>query len=1327
MASQPVPATPLPQALSWYEARSRLRTSLSSYVADTSSSSNRADSDARSTRRQVSFCHRWVASDVDVLLGAMGSAVVILVFAVITFVNPSRLQYLELFDDPRYAINVNEQLAASILLFLGSLINVWLITRRRHSNLEGNDSLKRREIARFLRKSEKQQEECWDRSINSHGHYFNQPSPLDLLGSTSLTGVYPVYRTSSHRDGPAYGGAWRRLPTLLLVQGDHIALQIGDIAPAACKLLSTNRKLHIELQAGQTINLNTFKESSSSMAAKWPKGRTTLPEDSEFLSNLCNNMQIYEVLETPVEAFLRQPRKPSKKPQISRQIGVIREFLSLMGLLFFLSTLAIVLARSEMTPEHLLVNLPVPFLAAAASFPLILPACLIVIEMLGTARILASYHPVAVLDQESSGSNSNLDLLLLRYFLATAANRLALQDLVRKLYNILNAMYQLTGAQENLTTSGPNLVTVPPVSLNLLEKLGVSTAFTLIDDELVCEPQAVPQQLLIPSAKGLKLLDLCPTYEDESDDEQESDSFSPSRRNDYGVHDSDSDSDGALVRHHHPVPSRKKRRRLLRKAHKALSQSFDDGDSDSSNSIDHEVQFEDPVWWQHLPSLKCIGLACLLVDEKKHTERVITLNSNPAVKSSHYDFHQAKLALSRHICEERRTMQLRSLAQCIGFSTKPNRHGDHGDTSFFVEKRRIHVISASRVKARLEIDAHERSSEDSRWWGLLRPDSTSVIIQDTRNGSYQLLTVGDPRVVSRMCSEAWQGENSTILPLSAHDRAMVLETSKGWRLSDLDSEAFSYAPIPNNYEILTTDHSDNSKMYLLDNDPRGETLLPPHNNKVAMGDWSLLQNQIFLGVLGSCIIPRQETQGLLSTLQDAGVRFVFMSPRNMRLTKEIAAQMGIDIAWNCAISLRPLQEGEEDEHRMISNYADWDVNAKLPHGIESVKRHLKEVDNVPLLVSLFTDVTKVTTMQMIETFQDYNDTVIAVGLSHLPWNSNIFNTADLGVGVDILTDSLKRTRIEDFGYNSILPSEILFVSSISAHACAFRLRGVESISYMPTILAQGRASLEAATAATLFVLSGGLSYAFFVLFSVCSVARAIPIPEALGAFISLQVMIPLLGLTMTLSDADKKCMHRVPPKNDVSVVFGKREGKALFLSSVLKALPPAIYPQLLYLIALGNLLIHLEPEFVEAYCPAEAGSWTSIIRCEDVRDYVGPAKNSAVVLSLGGFLLGLIVVSAGFVHRTLPLRDEQPWKRNFMWLSASSLSLIIAFIYIGVATAEGALGALPWYFYIIALICPFLCLGWVEYVKRIERSVLDRAEKLRRLQFETRLGMWSPK
>ena len=115
--------------------------------------------------------------------------------------------------------------------------------------------------------------------------------------------------------------------------------------------------------------------------------------------------------------------------------------------------------------------------------------------------------------------------------------------------------------------------------------------------------------------------------------------------------------------------------------------------------------------------------------------------------------------------------------------------------------------------------------------------------------------------------------------------------------------------------------------------------------KGAVSEWSFLGNQIFLGVLGSLVIPRQEIRKLLDILSDAGVRFVYFSPRNMRRQKELAMQLGIDVAWNCAISLRPLESGKDDPHRMVSTYADWDKNAKLPHGIRDVRTHVQEVDN----------------------------------------------------------------------------------------------------------------------------------------------------------------------------------------------------------------------------------------------------------------------------------------------------------------------------------------------------------------------------------------------
>lgn len=198
--------------------------------------------------------------------------------------------------------------------------------------------------------------------------------------------------------------------------------------------------------------------------------------------------------------------------------------------------------------------------------------------------------------------------------------------------------------------------------------------------------------------------------------------------------------------------------------------------------------------WQYLPSLKGIGLACLLVDNAKQGDFCHNTESEGVSNEA------AKLLLSRQICREKLSQQLTSLANCIGFSTELNSFGNRGDITSFEQWLRIHVVSGELFRHRLALDAHERSSEQSRWWGLLRPDATSVVVKDKRTTSFQLLTVGDPIAVCNVCNEAWQGEISTILPLSPIDRKAILDTSINWKLGDLDVAAFSYAPVPHTGE-----------------------------------------------------------------------------------------------------------------------------------------------------------------------------------------------------------------------------------------------------------------------------------------------------------------------------------------------------------------------------------------------------------------------------------------------------------------------------------------------------------------------------------------------
>ena len=567
-------------------------------------------------------------------------------------------------------------------------------------------------------------------------------------------------------------------------------------------------------------------------------------------------------------------------------------------------------------------------------------------------------------------------------------------------------------------------------------------------------------------------------------------------------------------------------------------------DEEEEDDIE-EVQFENPEWWKHLPSLKCIGLACLLLEERKSRIKSTTLDAvtqiepqrsdsptvtNPSLKVS-FDTNRPRsssdvsngkssylspveISLVDHICrDERERKHLKLLAQCIGFETTPTNNGTMqsggggGDLSCFIERRRLHVLSTSLHRQRLQLEWHALGIEDNRNWSRLYTDADAIIVRDKRSGGDLVLTIGNSSIVTHMCTDLWQGENSTISPLSVTERNIINETQKNWELSDLDVQAFSYAPLPFTAE-QKIDWGGNTEVpiYLLDN-AIANAYIPSH------GYWSLVKNQIFLGLLGSAVRPRKVIEPLINSCTHAGVRFVYFSPRNMRRTKELASQMGIDVGWNCAISLRPLEEGLIDSYRMSSNYADWDINARLPHGVDDVRRHLQEVDNVPLLVSLYTDITKKTAADMVNVFQDYNDTVLSVGMSHLPGNEEIFSSADIAIGVDVLAEDV--TFIDD--WNALQEEEITFVTSISAHSSVFNLCGSRATRHFEEILRIGRASLEAASSGVTFYLSGCLSFSIFTLLCSCTVATAIPTIPTIGYFLFTQMLLPMIGLSSKLN------------------------------------------------------------------------------------------------------------------------------------------------------------------------------------------------------------------
>jgi len=351
-----------------------------------------------------------------------------------------------------------------------------------------------------------------------------------------------------------------------------------------------------------------------------------------------------------------------------------------------------------------------------------------------------------------------------------------------------------------------------------------------------------------------------------------------------------------------------------------------------------------------------------------------------------------------------------------------------------------------------------------------------------------------------------------------------------------------------------------------------------------------------------------------------------------------------------------------------------------------------------------------------------------VGVSHLGRNDGIFALSDIAIGVDTMLpvdkacDQIGTPRLSD---SFLLAAEINFASSIASRSCAFRLREVRLIGHLSSIIEEGRAAFDAAVAASIFVLYGFVTYAMYVLFAVCTPSVVIPFLSTFGSVCFLQITLPFLGFSIAMGRGDVDIMSRVPAKNDAASVHARKQQRQACLAIVLKALPPAILPQLLHMPVFGELILALDPDEVEQHC-AGSNHWVQIVRCHGLREYTGHARVIAGVLTLLTMVLCVTVSSAGFLSKLELLQQQNPVKRNAVWCFTVTILIAMVTLYF-VLSVHTELSALSWYIHVLTGTLPFFCLAWVELVKMAERKLEIRLEKLRRLQFETRLGAWSPK
>uniref|UniRef100_A0A5S6QK89 Cation-transporting P-type ATPase C-terminal domain-containing protein n=1 Tax=Trichuris muris TaxID=70415 RepID=A0A5S6QK89_TRIMR len=393
--------------------------------------------------------------------------------------------------------------------------------------------------------------------------------------------------------------------------------------------------------------------------------------------------------------------------------------------------------------------------------------------------------------------------------------------------------------------------------------------------------------------------------------------------------------------------------------------------------------------------------------------------------------------------------------------------------------------------------------------------------------------------------------------------------------------------------------------------------------------------------------------------------------------------------------------------------------ARLPKGIENVRPHLENVDNVPLLVSLFTDCNAWTTCEMIEIMQEYGEVVCVVGSSLTPQNTGIFCRANVAISVEPMVPSGCCEMQQGLqGQNGRSALEIAhFINSLP---CSWSTSLGEQFSLNSTI-----------NLSRTMLLAFRISFYFFLSISmlvtvVHVVALLFAMPRPLSANMVLWLLcgvLPPLCATVALSPLRSVGPELVTFKDKLRL--GRREVQLACRTFATKFAPTAFA-----LFLLHKALIHYLCKFEAAGADAR---WPTVNGTSKLYLYWNANSDQLYVVQrlCSSFLvLYIVALSASQVFPFEHIWKRAPY-RSMAWTSVGAIVLLaqLAFYVLPICISSRHLRlmmAIPWYVYFAGCLWPLVAICVNELAKRFEISRFNRDQRRRRLSFDTKLGMNSP-
>ncbi|KAK9509058.1 hypothetical protein O3M35_006462 [Rhynocoris fuscipes] len=400
---------------------------------------------------------------------------------------------------------------------------------------------------------------------------------------------------------------------------------------------------------------------------------------------------------------------------------------------------------------------------------------------------------------------------------------------------------------------------------------------------------------------------------------------------------------------------------------------------------------------------------------------------------------------------------------------------------------------------------------------------------------------------------------------------------------------------------------------------------------------------------------------------------------------------------------------------------DMSNRAKLPRGIEQIRPHLEKVDNVPLLVSLFTDCTPSTTQQMIGIMQEYGEIVCVMGSSANADNSSIFLKANASVSVEPLYPQVcQKVPVYTPPVENVSPIQLSQrLNSLPCSVAVTRQRPVS----MYHLIMHARHFMKCLWNCMQFWVCSVFTISIL---QVITAIVMLPPLFSTGQILWLScVIIPFLALSLVHVPANTQVMQRPGSKNLVNInsevaifvlwCYGCKFIPTLMLVPMVYAATLASHCQ-----SIQSTVSNVTCSFVYPFPTEEWGGWGL---------HMMPLADAQLVAATL-VALHLVMVSISFVHREYLSWRRSPF-RNKTWLitcvillSLQGVYTIIA-IYVARNNSEYQLN-IPWIAIILALVSPIVIVFVNEFIKWQEIKANLRYEKRARLDFGTKLGMNSP-